>query len=54
MNVKKGIEQKDLIGVFFIYAALGCAVALVNSKIVGILTSEDYLLDAVRDEIIKD
>jgi MFS family permease len=54
MDVKKGTEQMDLIGVFFIYAALGCAVALVNSKIVGILTSEDYLLDAVRDEIIKD
>jgi MFS family permease len=54
MYVKKSTESLDLLGVFFIYAALGCATSLVNSKIVGILTSEDYLLDSVRDEIRQD
>ena len=50
MNVKKETSTTNLFGVFFIYSALGCATGLVNSKIVGLLTSEAYLLEEIQNQ----
>jgi hypothetical protein len=50
MNVKKETSTTNLFGVFFIYSALGCATGLLNSKIVGLLTSEAYLLEEVQTQ----
>jgi len=53
MNVKKETSTTDLFGVFFIYSALGCATGLVNSKIVGLMTSEAYLLAEVQTQAFE-
>jgi hypothetical protein len=42
---------KTCLDSFFIYAAIGCATGLVNSKTVEILTNPRYGLDGVHSRI---